>query len=132
MSQGSVVLELTDDPATGSRAVRPSTPRAAALAVAMLGFFAVALDAQIVNVALPDIGSSLGGGLSGLQWVVTGLHADVLSLLLFAGTLSDRIGAKRAYGMGMAVFVVASAACASRPRWAFSSRHAWRKASAPP
>ena len=71
MSQGSVVLELTDDTAAGSRAVRPSTPRAAALAVAMLGFFVVALDAQIVNVALPNIGSSLGGGLSGLQWVVT-------------------------------------------------------------
>jgi len=37
----------------------------------MLGFFVVALDTQIVNVALPDISSSLGGGLSGLQWVVT-------------------------------------------------------------
>jgi len=33
----------------------------------MLGFFVVALDAQIVTVALPDIGSSLGGGPSGLQ-----------------------------------------------------------------
>jgi MFS family permease len=46
--------------------------RLAPLGVAMLGFFVVALDAQIVKVALPDIGASLGGGLSGLQWVVTG------------------------------------------------------------
>jgi DHA2 family methylenomycin A resistance protein-like MFS transporter len=98
----------------------------------MLGFFVVALDAQIVNIALPDIGSSLGGGLSGLQWVVTGYTLTFSALLLFADTLSNRIGAKRAYGMGMAVLVVASAACASRPRWAFSSRHAWRKAPAPP
>jgi hypothetical protein len=54
-----------------------------------------------------------------------------MTCLLLAESISAG-GAKRAYGMGMAVFVVASAACASRPRWAFSSRHAWRKASAPP
>ena len=41
----------------------------AALAVAMLGFAVVALDAQITNVALPAIRQHLGGGLSGLQWV---------------------------------------------------------------
>jgi DHA2 family methylenomycin A resistance protein-like MFS transporter len=75
----------------------------------MPGFFVVALDAQIVNVALPDIASSLGGGLSGLQWVVTGYTLTFSSLLLFAGTLSDRAGARRAYGLGMAVFVLASA-----------------------
>jgi MFS transporter, DHA2 family, methylenomycin A resistance protein len=40
-------------------------PRAA-LAAAMLGFFVVALDAQVVNVALPGIRADLGGGLSGL------------------------------------------------------------------
>lgn len=37
----------------------------------MLGFFVVALDAQAVNVALPDIRTGQGGGLAGLQWVVT-------------------------------------------------------------
>jgi DHA2 family methylenomycin A resistance protein-like MFS transporter len=36
----------------------------------MLGFFVVALDAQAVNVALPDIRTGQGGGLAGLQWVV--------------------------------------------------------------
>jgi DHA2 family methylenomycin A resistance protein-like MFS transporter len=41
-------------------------PRAA-LAAAMLGFFVVALDAQVVNVALPGIRADLGGGLSGLH-----------------------------------------------------------------
>jgi hypothetical protein len=51
---------------------------------------------------------------------------------LFVGTLSDRIGVQRAYGLGVAVFAVVPAPTASHPRWAFSSRHAWRKASAPP
>ena len=81
----------------------------------MLGFFVVALDAQIVNVALPDIGTALGGGLSGLQWVVTGYTLTFSSLLLFAGTLSDRVGARRAYGLGVGLFVLASAVCGFAP-----------------
>jgi DHA2 family methylenomycin A resistance protein-like MFS transporter len=81
----------------------------------MLGFFVVALDAQIVNVALPNIGTALGGGLSGLQWVVTGYTLTFSALILFAGTLSDRIGARRAYGVGIVLFAIASAGCGLAP-----------------
>jgi DHA2 family methylenomycin A resistance protein-like MFS transporter len=81
----------------------------------MLGFFVVALDAQIVNVALPTIRQHLGGGLAGLQWVVTGYTLMFSALLLFAGTLSDRVGARRAYGLGMVLFVVASFVCGVAP-----------------
>lgn len=42
------------------------------LITALLGFFAITLDAAIVNVALPDIARDLGGGMAGLQWVVDG------------------------------------------------------------
>ncbi len=87
----------------------------ATLGAAMLGFFVVALDAQIVNVALPDIGADLGGGLSGLQWLVTGYTLTFSALILFAGTLSDRIGARRASALGMVVFALASAACGLAP-----------------
>nr|KEP24359.1 MFS transporter [Georgenia sp. SUBG003] len=90
------------------------SPRAA-LGVAMLGFFVVALDSQVVNVALPTIRENLGGNLSGLQWVVTGYTLSFSALLLFGGTFSERIGAKRAYGVGMVVFVVASAMCGLAP-----------------
>ena len=102
-------------PAAGRSAARP----AMSLAVAMLGFFVVALDAQVVNVALPGIRHDLGGGLAGLQWIVTGYTLMFSALLLFAGTLSDRIGARRAYGAGMAVFVAASAACGLAPSLGF-------------
>ncbi|GAA4390030.1 MFS transporter [Tsukamurella soli] len=81
----------------------------------MLGFFVVALDSQVVNVALPDIRSDLGGGLTGLQWIVTIYTLTFSALLLLAGTLSDRFGARRAYGAGMVLFVVASAACGLAP-----------------
>jgi DHA2 family methylenomycin A resistance protein-like MFS transporter len=81
----------------------------------MLGFFVVALDAQIVNVALPAIRNDLRGGLSGLQWIVTGYTLVFSALQLFAGTFSDRVGARRAYGVGMVVFTVASVACGFSP-----------------
>jgi MFS transporter, DHA2 family, methylenomycin A resistance protein len=97
---------------------RPSRPRPA-LAVAMLGFAAVALDAQVTNVALPAIHRDLGGGLAGLQWIVTGYTLMFSALLLFGGTLSDRIGARRAYRSGMVLFVVASAACGLAPSLPF-------------
>jgi DHA2 family methylenomycin A resistance protein-like MFS transporter len=99
----------TSAPLTGT------AQRRAALAVAMLGFFVVALDAQIVNVALPSIRHHLGGGLSGLQWIVTGYTLMFSTLQLFSGTLSDRVGARRAYGIGMVLFVLASFACGLAP-----------------
>ncbi|MFJ5956979.1 MFS transporter [Paenarthrobacter sp. NPDC092416] len=86
-----------------------------ALAVSMLGFFVITLDALIVNVALASIGSQLGGGTAGQQWIVDGYTLMFASLLLFAGNLSDRIGAKRAFTLGLLLFVVASAACALAP-----------------
>ncbi|MBO2458365.1 MFS transporter [Actinomadura violacea] len=91
---------------------RASDRRAGAtLAAAVLGFFVITLDATIVNVALPSIRAALGGGITGLQWVVDGYTLMFAALLLSAGALSDRIGARRAFGAGLVVFVAASAAC---------------------
>jgi len=102
-------------PAGLSRArERPAAP-GWSLAAALLGFFVVTLDAVIVNVTLPDIRRDLGGGMSGLQWVVDGYTLMFAALLLMAGSLSDRAGARRAFGAGMAVFVLASAACGLAP-----------------
>lgn len=91
-----------------------TTPRTS-LAAAMVGFFVVVLDAQIVNVALPGIRNDLGGGLSGLQWIVTGYTLTFSALQLFVGTFSDRVGARRAYGLGIILFTLASAACGFSP-----------------
>jgi DHA2 family methylenomycin A resistance protein-like MFS transporter len=95
--------------------VLPSARRAAspgaALAAALLGFFVITLDALVVNVALPDIRDDLGGGMTGLQWVIDGYTLMFAALLLSAGSLSDRIGARRAFGAGLAVFIAASAGC---------------------
>jgi MFS transporter, DHA2 family, methylenomycin A resistance protein len=85
------------------------------LAATVLGFFVVTLDAVVVNVALPSIRRDLGGGITGLQWVVDGYTLMFAALLLTAGALSDRIGARRAFAAGLSLFVAASAACGLAP-----------------
>ncbi|ROR35900.1 DHA2 family methylenomycin A resistance protein-like MFS transporter [Curtobacterium sp. JUb34] len=85
------------------------------LVLASLGFFLITLDILIVNVALTTIGRELGGSTAGLQWVIDAYTLLFASLLLFAGNLSERIGAKRAIGWGVAGFLVASVACALAP-----------------
>jgi MFS transporter, DHA2 family, methylenomycin A resistance protein len=85
------------------------------LAAAVLGFFVITLDAVVVNVALPSIRADLGGGITGLQWVVDGYTLAFAALLLTAGALSDRIGGRRAFAAGLALFVAASAACGLAP-----------------
>src|SRR6266480_1481934 len=86
-----------------------------ALAAAVLGFFVVTLDAVVVNVTLPVIRTDLGGGVAGLQWAVDGYTLMFAALLLSAGSLSDRVGARRAFAAGMVVFVLASVACGLGP-----------------
>jgi EmrB/QacA subfamily drug resistance transporter len=85
------------------------------LAAAVLGFFVITLDAVVVNVALPSIRRELGGGITGLQWVIDGYVLMFAGLLLSAGSLTDRFGARRAFGVGVALFVVASVACGLAP-----------------
>ncbi|WP_406314506.1 MFS transporter [Streptosporangium sp. NBC_01639] len=99
--------------AAGTQRSRDGSP--VVLGAALLGFFLISLDALIVTVALPDIGRSLGGGMSGLQWVVDGYTLMFAALMLSAGALSDRIGARRAFGGGLVLFALASAACGFAP-----------------
>ncbi|NQX17302.1 MFS transporter [Rathayibacter sp. VKM Ac-2857] len=85
------------------------------LFLASLGFFLITLDILIVNVALTRISDDLGGGTTGQQWIIDGYTLLFASLLLFAGNLADRIGAKRALGTGIALFLLSSIACALAP-----------------
>jgi DHA2 family methylenomycin A resistance protein-like MFS transporter len=77
-----------------------------------LGYGVVQLDVTIVNTALDRIGSSLGGGVSELQWVVNAYTIAFAAFILTAGALGDRIGAKRVFITGFAIFTSASLACA--------------------
>lgn len=107
--------QLTPD----DRAPTGRTAPGLTLFAALLGFFLITLDASVVNVALPSVGRDLHGGLSGLQWVVDGYTLVFAALMLSTGALSDRIGASRAFGGGVAVFTAASFACGLSPGLAF-------------
>ncbi|WP_078873824.1 MFS transporter [Streptomyces sp. NRRL S-1868] len=101
-------------PPAGEFAERPRGP-GDALAAALIGFVVVTVDVSAVNVALPAMGEQLDGGMAGLQWVVDSYTLFFAALMLSAGALSDRVGARRAYGWGLVVFTLASLACGSAP-----------------
>jgi DHA2 family methylenomycin A resistance protein-like MFS transporter len=85
------------------------------LAAMSLGYGVVQLDVTIVNTALNSIGSSLGGGVAELQWVVSAYTIAFAAFILTAGALGDRTGAKRVFMAGFAIFTAASLACALAP-----------------
>jgi MFS transporter, DHA2 family, methylenomycin A resistance protein len=93
-----------------------STPQGLSASVTLfamsLGYGVVQLDVTIVNTALDRIGASLGGGVSELQWVVNAYTIAFAAFILTAGALGDRIGAKRVFMAGFAIFTSASLACA--------------------
>src|SRR5271156_5378129 len=82
------------------------------LAAMSLGYGVVQLDVTIVNTALNAIGTSLGGGVAELQWVVSAYTVAFAAFILTAGALGDRIGAKRVFMAGFAIFTAASVGCA--------------------
>ncbi len=85
------------------------------LAIAVAGSAMVFLDSTVVNVALPDIGRSLGASTSTLQWVLNGYLLTLASLILLGGSLGDRFGRRRIFVYGAAVFSAASLLCALAP-----------------
>jgi len=73
------------------------------------------LDATVVNVALPTIGTELGASLAGLQWVVNGYTVTLASLILIGGSLGDQFGRRRIFLLGVVWFAGASLLCSFAP-----------------
>ncbi len=76
-----------------------------------VAIFMLLLDITVVNVALPDIQSSLHSSFSDLQWVVNAYSLTLAAFLLTAGSLADLVGRRRVFVLGLIVFTAASAAC---------------------
>ncbi len=82
------------------------------LAAVCLAQLVLMLDVTVVIVALPDISRDLGGDLADVQFVVDIYALALAALLLNFGALADRVGRRRVFLAGLAIFGVASVLCA--------------------
>src|SRR5262245_35508170 len=82
------------------------------LALASVASFLVILDALVVATALTTIRRHLGASLAGLEWTINASALSFAVLLMTAAALGDRLGRRRVFAAGLAVFAVSSAACA--------------------
>jgi MFS family permease len=101
-----------------STAAAPSIPRPASgvdanavLALIAVAQFMVVLDATIVNVALPTIKVDVGFSEQSLSWVLNAYTLIFGGFLLLGGRAADRLGRRRLFMAGIAVFSGASLMC---------------------
>ncbi|MBK1788475.1 MFS transporter [Prauserella cavernicola] len=85
------------------------------LLATVLGSGLTFIDATVVNIALPDIGRSLGASTAALQWTVNGYTLSLAALILLGGSLGDRFGRRRLFLVGVTWFALASLLCAVSP-----------------
>src|ERR1700678_2404035 len=107
-------------PAAPSAAVgaEPGNRRWLILAVIGLAQLMVVLDATIVNIALPSAQRALGFSATNREWVITAYALAFGGLLVVGGRLSDLLGRKRTFVLGLVGFAAASAAGGAAPDFA--------------
>ena len=99
-------------PLPGRPPVRRWWSRRAALAVICAAALIINVDNTILNVALPTLVRTLHATSSELQWIVDSYAMVFAGLLLVGGSLADRIGRRRFFLIGLAVFAAGSAGAA--------------------
>ena len=94
------------------------------LAASILGSTMAFIDGTVVNIALPALQDGLGATAAQVQWVVEGYALSLSALLLLGGALGDRVGRRRVFAAGVALFAVASIACGLSPdiHWLIGAR----------
>ncbi|MFE0250334.1 MFS transporter [Streptomyces sp. NPDC059010] len=109
---------MTGHPMTGDR------ERWAAAVVVCLGLFLLGMDLTVLNVAVPDLQRDLHPTMAQVQWIVDAYALVLGGLVLTAGALTDRVGRRRAFMIGLAVCGTASAlgALAEEPGTVIAAR----------
>ncbi|MFD0632732.1 MFS transporter [Catenulispora yoronensis] len=94
---------------------RMTAPQRWTLALASVASLMVVLDMLVVTTALNKIRLDLGASMAELEWTITAFTLSFAVLLMPASALGDRLGRRRMFLTGIAIFTVASAACALAP-----------------
>jgi EmrB/QacA subfamily drug resistance transporter len=94
------------------------------LALTSIASFMVSLDSQVVATALNTIRLDLAASIEQLEWTVNAFVLSFAVLLMTGAALGDRLGRRRMFAVGLALFVAASAACALAPSigWLIAAR----------
>ncbi len=94
--------------------------RGAVLSITSAAAFLATLDLFIVNIAFPSISAAFPGtDFSQMSWILNGYTVVFAAVLALSGRLADRYGHRRVFLVGLAIFTLASAACALAPSvWA--------------
>jgi EmrB/QacA subfamily drug resistance transporter len=85
------------------------------LAICCMSLFIVGLDSTIVNIALPSLRRDLDASVSGLQWIIDAYTLVLASLLILSGSTADRVGRRRTFQTGLALFTAGSLLCSVAP-----------------
>jgi len=122
-----------------------SAPGRWVLAVTVLGSGIAALDATVVNIALPVIGRDFQTGIAALQWVMTGYTLTLAAFLLIGGSLGDRFGRRKVYLIGIVWFPTAVTSASAMavpahgcdwvsglPAWSWIACWSWNATAGPP
>ncbi len=104
-------MDATTEPAAAKVSPRPNL----ILGICCMSLLLVSMDVTIVNVALPAIEHDLHATFSGLQWIVDAYTLVVASLLMLAGSISDRVGRRRVFQIGLVLFTGGSVLCSTAP-----------------
>ncbi|MEU9124181.1 MFS transporter [Streptomyces sp. NPDC048506] len=85
------------------------------LAICCLSLLIVSLDNTVLNVALPSLERDLDASVSGMQWTIDAYTLVLASLLMLSGSTADRLGRRRIFLVGLAVFALGSLLCSLAP-----------------
>lgn len=89
--------------------------RLVVLLICSSSLFMTYLDSTILNVALPTLQKDLHASLAGLQWVADAYLLVLASLVIFTGSMADRLGRRRLFTVGLFAFSIGSLLCSLAP-----------------
>ena len=108
-------MATTTHPAPGAAGAASRDHRWIALVVIAVAQLMVALDATVVNIALPTAQADLGFSDGERAWVITAYTSALAGLLLVGGRVADRFGRRRAFLAGLVGFAASSALAGAAP-----------------
>ncbi|MEV5571355.1 MFS transporter [Spirillospora sp. NPDC052269] len=94
------------------------------LAICCMSLLIVSLDNTVLNVAIPAMQRDLHASMSGLQWTIDAYLIVLAGLMITSGSTADRLGRRRVFQVGLALFTVGSLLCSLAPTlgWLIAAR----------